>query len=166
MIVFVDMEHDRLRVEKPDYWMKLCARRISAKNRLESICGEPCLILGYQHFSPELIKRLEPTLVVFSGNNTEFSHYDPERIQLLQTYFQSPSYPTFCICGSFQLMAQAFGANIGPIGKETGRGQASQDPIIPNTAIHEKGFGRVQLSSGISGLLEGLGPDILVYQHH
>ncbi len=166
MIIFVDMEHDRLRLEKPDYWLKLCARRMAAKNRLEEICGAPCLLLGYQRFSPELIRRLEPTLVVFSGNNTDFSRYDANRIQLLQTYFLNPSHPTFCICGSFQLMAQAFGANIGPMGKETDRARTSMDPIIPDSAIHENGFSRVRIDHVAAGLLGCVGTEVLVHQHH
>lgn len=63
-------------------------------------------------------------------------------------------------------MAQAFGSDIGPIGNETGPEPAFEDPIIPNSAIHENGVCSIEFNLAESNLFDLPCPTAKVYQHH
>jgi len=48
VIVYVDLEHDRLR-QFPQQWERSLARRLKHKYRFEELSGDLCLIVRYPH---------------------------------------------------------------------------------------------------------------------
>lgn len=140
MIVYVDLEHRRLERDRPDYYRQVLARRLAAKYRFETLTGEPCLIVHYSAFDPDQIAGLAPRLAVFSGHNTGVELYERRHLDSLREYFAAPRVPTFTICGSFQLMAEAHGASVGPIGPADPDVVIPADPILPADQLSERGF--------------------------
>ena len=63
MIVFVDLEHERLRLDHPDLVERSAASRLKVKYRLEDISGEPCLIQTIANEREASIRALTPTNV-------------------------------------------------------------------------------------------------------
>jgi hypothetical protein len=63
MIVYVDMEHDRMRA-RPRRWERTLAVRLRDKFRLEEISGEPCLIVRYKQVTPAMLDELGVRAVV------------------------------------------------------------------------------------------------------
>ncbi|MEO0509005.1 MAG: gamma-glutamyl-gamma-aminobutyrate hydrolase family protein [Verrucomicrobiota bacterium] len=166
MNVFVDMEHQKLRVEHPELWAEVCRRRVAAKYRFEEIGAEPCYLLHYSRFSAKLLEELNPRVVIFSGHNMDHSEYAADEITPIQSYFRAPGYPTFCICGSFQLLAKTYGASIGPIGNKTVSGEGRIDPIIPATARSETGFCSIELGRKPGTAFHRASARMEVFQHH
>lgn len=140
MILYVDLEHRRLGRVQPDYYRAVLARRLAAKYRFEALTGEPCLIVHYTAFDPDRLASLAPRLTVFSGHNTGIEHYEPRHLDPLRAYFAAPTAPTFTICGSFQLMAEAHGAAVGPIGPVAADAIGAADPILPADQLSERGY--------------------------
>ncbi|MGH2521696.1 MAG: hypothetical protein ACRDH2_04245, partial [Anaerolineales bacterium] len=67
MIVYVDLEHDSLRLMDPEHWEQVLARRLTAKYRFEEISGEPCLLVRYHRVSPALLREVNARAVLVSG---------------------------------------------------------------------------------------------------
>ncbi|MEM1221779.1 MAG: gamma-glutamyl-gamma-aminobutyrate hydrolase family protein [Verrucomicrobiota bacterium] len=151
---------------KPDYWNQVMQRRILAQQRFEELSGQGCRMIHYTEFSCSVVESLDPTIIIFSGYNTNNNYYERAHLDPIRAYFLAPLCPTFTICGSFQLMAEAYGAEIGPIGKRLAETNVSVDPILPGDALSESGFCKVQVSSSSKGLFYQLGPEITVHQHH
>jgi len=116
MIVFVDLEHDWLKVNMPDKWEKSLARRLEIKYRLEEISGDHCLIIRYACVNPEVLRQLHVRAVAVSGCYTDYKHFADESLAGLRAIYQEAAWPTIGFCAGFQLMAQAYGADLGPIG--------------------------------------------------
>lgn len=166
MIIYVDMEHPKLREINPEYWRLVCGRRLEAKYRFEEITGQTCYILHYSRFSLELLQSFSPRLVIFSGHNIEHEHYEAADVDPIKSYLGKPSYPTLCICGSFQLMAQVHGAKISPIGSAKHQDIVSKDPILPDSYISENGFCKVNFNTDESSALNFNMRTAIVHQHH
>jgi len=117
MLVYVDLEHDRLQNE-PELWEKSLARRLKHKYRLEELSGEPCLIVRYYNLNPALLRELAPPVraVIVSGCYTDFEHYSEESLAGLRAVYREAAWPTLGLCGGHQLLAQTYGADIGPLG--------------------------------------------------
>ncbi len=111
MIVYVDLEHERLR-QDPAVADENMARRLRAKYRLEDISGQPCLIVRYNRLSPDVLRDVQARAVVVSGCDTDFEHYAEADLAGLRAVYRSAAWPTLGFCGGLQLMAQTYGAPI------------------------------------------------------
>lgn len=118
MLIYVDLEHDRLERQEPELWARLRAGRLQQKYRFEEISGQPCLLVRYDRLNLNLIRELRPQVraVLVSGCYTDFEHYSEESLAGLRALFRGATWPTIGFCAGFQLMAAAHGAEIGPIG--------------------------------------------------
>jgi len=163
MILLVDLEHASLAERHPDYWPLVASRRLDAKYRLEALAGTACHIQHYTRFCTLGPEPAAPELVIFTGNNTPFDVYEAPDLAALAGWFRAPAVPTFTICGSYQLMAQAHGGVIGPMG---GSAAPTEDPILPAGAAHELGTCRIDIEPRASLLFTDLGTEAWVEQHH
>lgn len=115
MIVYVDLEHDRVR-QQPEHYEQVLSRRLKAKYRFEEISGDLCLIVRYTRVSPALLRELNARAVLVSGCDTEFQHYDEKDLAGLRAILQEAAWPTLGFCAGHQIMAQTYGAPIDAIG--------------------------------------------------
>lgn len=165
MILYVDLEHPDLATTHPTTYESVLARRLRAKYRFEQLVDDDCLVVHHTRFDAQCLRRLRPRLVVFSGHNTGLERYAREDIARLETFFRATDVPAFTICGSFQLMARAHGAAIGPIGPRAPGDPAVDDPVLPADERSEVGFLPVKFSAhGHAGLPEGVTRTL--HQHH
>jgi GMP synthase-like glutamine amidotransferase len=114
VIVYVDLEHDRLRQDST-LWQFFAAQVLETKYRLEVISGEPCLILHYNRVTPERLRELNVRAVIVGGHYTGLWHYAEADLAGLQAVFLEATWPILGICGGFHLLARTYGADIGPI---------------------------------------------------
>ena len=103
--------------------------------------------------------------LIFSGFNSEISKYPQDTISDILTWMRTPQVPTFTICGSFQLMAYAHGAEIAPIGTLPKTSAPNLDPILPNDMKAELGFQSIT-SHQPSQLFDHEKPCWTIFQHH
>ena len=115
MIIFVDIEHTRVKEIDPKSWKEHLSLVLDIKYRLEEVSGEPCLIVHYEDLSANLLRELEPKAVLVSGNMTEFQHYEEEKLAGLRAVFRNPTQPTLGFCGGAQMMAETFGSTAAAI---------------------------------------------------
>lgn len=141
MLLFVDLEHERLQQEDPERGQRTYANRLRVKYRLEDIAGEPCLLLRYSHVTPERLHDLKIKAVVVSGNSTEFEYYSAASLAGLRAVLRAAAYPTLAFCGGCQILAQTYGAEIGPIGPlpPDTIDPAADNKLAPGM-IQERGF--------------------------
>ncbi len=165
MIVFVDIEHPRLKADEA-VWQQSLAMRMHIKYRLEDICGQPCLVVRYPHATPAFLRDLGVRAVFVSGNRTDWEHYSQEDLQGLREVFRAAAWPTFGFCGGAQLMAAAFEADLGPLGP-----QRPGDPLPPPELDRspgmrqERGFMPLRVAK-LGPLFQGLPADPVFYQSH
>ncbi|MEM8868518.1 MAG: hypothetical protein AAGC73_09655, partial [Verrucomicrobiota bacterium] len=93
MILFVNMEHVHLQQVNPDYWEQVVLKRITAKLRFEQLSGLHCQIVHYTNFDLEIIEDFQPSLIIFSGHNTDLTHYDARHLAKIKNYFTQPRCP-------------------------------------------------------------------------
>lgn len=169
MILFVDLEHDHLQHD-PALWEKSRALILKIKYRLEDLSGEPCLIVRYDKISPDLVRDLAPRAIAVSGCFSDYVHYDPQMLAGLRTLYQQPPRPIIGFCAGMQLMAEAHGATLGPIGAlPTAVPQPDVSPTpnpYPPDMFHETGFLPVEITTPEHPLLAGLNSTLTVYQFH
>lgn len=141
MIVLVDLEHERLQQDDPERGQRTYANRLRIKYRLEDMSGEPCLIMRYHQVTPARLHELKVKAIAVSGNSTEFEHYREASLAGLRAVLREAAYPTIAFCGGCQILAQTYGAAIGPIGPlPSGMvDPAADNPLAPGM-IQERGF--------------------------
>jgi GMP synthase (glutamine-hydrolysing) len=167
MIVYVDLEHADLR-RQPALWEESRARCLDIKYRLEDVAGEPCLIARYDRVSPARLHALHVRAVVVSGCYSEFERYPAESLAGLRAAFREAAWPTLAFCGGHQLLAQAYGADIGPMGRLP---PGAPEPYAGSGLYYvpgekqERGFMRVRALRP-HPLFEGVGSQPLVFQSH
>ena len=173
MIVYVDMEHERLR-EDVSLWRYFSTKTLEVKYRLEAISGESVLIVHYDRLSPRLLREQDIQAVVVGGHYTQLGHYSDTDLEGLRAVFREAAWPTLGICGGFHLMAQTYGAPMGPISNDSE--SAPETPLPPDDPVshgddagpevaRERGFIPVRvLESG--ALFGGLGDQPVVFQLH
>lgn len=166
MIVFVDLEHARLQQEDAERGQRTYANRLRVKYRLEDIAGEPCLVMRYNHITPERLRSLRVKALFVSGNSTEFDHYAEAELAGLRTVFREARYPTLAFCGGCQILAQSYGAAIGPIGQLPA---GIIDPAVDNSLapgmIQERGFMPVKVVNA-HPIFAGLGATPVFWESH
>ena len=144
MLIYVDLEHARLQ-QQPELWEKSLARRLKHKYYLEEISGELCLIVRYDKVNPNLLRELNINAVVVSGCHTDFEHYSAESLAGLRAVYREAAQPILGLCGGYQLLAQAYGAEIGPLGPlSPGEPDPYNGAYLPEVK-QERGFMPVKL---------------------
>ena len=173
MIIYVDMEHERLRKDI-DLWRYFATKTLEAKYRLEAISGQSCLIVRYDRVSAELLRELDIQAVVVAGHYTHLGHYDEPDLAGVRVIFRVAAWPVLGICGGFHLMAQTYGAQMGPIRSDSEL--VPETPIPPDAPVSrgddagpgvalERGFKPVRVL-GSHALFRGLGEQPVVFQLH
>jgi GMP synthase (glutamine-hydrolysing) len=166
MIVYVDMEHERLQA-KPRMWEKSLAARLRDKFRLEEISGRPCLIVRYERVSSQLLDDVGARAVVISGCYTDFEHYAEKSLAGLAAVYREAARPLLGICAGYELMAEYEGASIGPIGalppgvEDEHSGALGHIPGV----LQERGYMPVNLRDS-HPLFAGLGRRPVFFQSH
>jgi GMP synthase-like glutamine amidotransferase len=166
VIVYVDLEHDRLR-QYPDQWEKSLARRLKHKYRFEELTGDLCLIVRYQRISPALLRDLKARAVLVSGCATDFEYYTEAELAGLRAVYREADWPTLGFCGGMQLMAQAHGASIDAMDHEP-EAPAPRPYAESNYQTgmrHERGFMPVRVTQP-HALVAGLSDRPVVFQAH
>lgn len=157
MFVYIDLEHDNLQRD-PAAWEKSLARRLRHKYYMEAISGDNCLIVRYHRANPALLREVEARAVVVSGCFTDFEHYSDVSLAGLSAIYHEARLPTIGFCAGHQLMAQAYGAEIGPIGMlEPGtmvEHPSFEMPEFSKAMVQERGFMPVEIC-GQHPLFEG-----------
>lgn len=161
MIVYVDIEHDRVK-QLGDQWNIHLQRVLNVKYRLEEISGDHCLVMRYHRVNPEVLRELKVRAVLVSGNMTEFQHYDEAELAGLRAVFREGARPTLSFCGGCQMMAQTFGVDVGAI-VPTEAGDMESDAW--RTRTHEWGFTPVQQLRP-HPLFDGLNPQMNLFEAH
>jgi GMP synthase-like glutamine amidotransferase len=150
MFVYIDMEHDNLKHD-PVAWEKSLARRMRHKYYMEAISGDNCLVVRYHRANPALLREVEARAVLISGCFTDFEHYSDVSLAGLSAIYHEGRLPTLGFCAGHQLMAQAYGAEIGPIGMmppgEVGNYPPLDMPEFSPGVKQERGFKTVDICS-------------------
>lgn len=168
MIIYVDLENPRLQANQK-LWQHVMANRLMVKYRLEAISGDDCLIVRYEKLSLDLLNKLPTRAVLVSGGYTDFEYYDPADLAGLFSVYQVASWPILGFCAGMQLMMQAYGAQLGPMGPLA---EDAPDPYagldlpgyVPGM-VQERGFLPVH-STGPHPLFDGLVEDPVFFQAH
>lgn len=163
MIVFIDNEHQHT-YDTSSHAQWLLAARTSIKYRLEDITGDICLMLRYNHVTPELLREYNVRAVFVSGNGADYGLYKEEDQAGLREVFKSKEWPTFCFCGGMHVMGETFGAPLERIGKL----EEGEEDILPQMAPGmKKEFGYQGIPIHKSHpMLEGLGDAPVMRQAH
>jgi len=174
VIAYVDLEHERLRQDAA-LWRVFAAKTLETKYRLEEISGEACLIVRYDRVTPATLRELDVRAVVVGGHYTQPRHYDRSDLEGVLAVFRQVAWPTFSICGGFQLMAQTYGAQFAPIADAPDSypetplppdGPVSgPDKPAPEAPLQERGFLPIRILES-HPLFEGLGRQPVVFQLH
>lgn len=145
MLIYVDLEHERLQ-QQPDLWEKSLARRLKHKYRLEDLAGDLCLIVRYDRFNPDLLHEMKARAVIVSGCHTDFEHYSEDSLAGLRAVYREAAVPLLGLCAGMQLLAQTYGADIGPLGPLTpGETDPYHGAYLPGVK-QERGFMSVQVN--------------------
>lgn len=105
-------------------------------------------IVHFRGLSAEKIMRHGPSAAVLAGYHQELSSYGPGDLEPLFAFLRDTELPVFAICGGFQFLAKAFGAEIVEMGFE------------------ERGYTRLRLMED-DPLFGGLaGPPVVYNWHH
>ncbi|MBI1881032.1 MAG: gamma-glutamyl-gamma-aminobutyrate hydrolase family protein [Chloroflexi bacterium] len=164
MIIYVDLEHERLQ-QQPEAWEKSLARRLKHKYRLEELSGDLCLIVRYERVSLDLLRELNARAVVVSGCATDFEYYSDESLAGLRAVYREAAQPILGFCGGMQLLAPAYGAEIGPLGPlAPDKADPYHDAFGPGMK-QERGFLPVRLAAD-HRLFDGLPVQPTFFQAH
>lgn len=145
MLIYVDLEHERLQ-RQPELWEKSLARRLKHKYRLEDLSGDLCLMVRYDRFNPDLLRELKVRAVIVSGCHTDFEHYSEGSLAGLRAVYREAAVPLLGLCGGMQLLAQTYGADIGPLGPlAPGAADPYDGAYLPGVK-QERGFMPVQVN--------------------
>jgi GMP synthase (glutamine-hydrolysing) len=164
MIAYVDLEHPSLYAGPKGH--ELMASRLKVKYRLEDLSGEPCLIVRYQHATPQLMRELKVKAVLVSGSAATIGLYDEKDLAGLREVMCEAAQPTLGFCGGQQLMGQTFGAELAPMGKlPEGMPDPYPDWDYGQGMRRERGFTPITLTAP-HPLFDGLGPTPVMFEAH
>lgn len=176
MIVYVDMEHDRLREDKA-LWQHFSTKTLETKYRLEEIAATPCLIVRYNHLTPALLRDLNVEAVVVGGHYTALPHYNDADMAGVRALLQEVAWPIIGLCGGLQLIVQMYGGTFGPMNVSSFKADDpfTETPHPPDMMIpaetqaqhtkQEQGFRPVRVMQQ-HPLLDGLGAEPVFFQLH
>ena len=125
MLVFVDYEHADYRGE----WAQMIqAARTWITYRLEDISGLHTMLVRYDRITPELLERIEARAIFISGQASDPEVYRADELAPLQRIVRTSGLPVFGLCGGWQFLAQALGAELEPIAPT--EAQSADDSIV------------------------------------
>jgi GMP synthase-like glutamine amidotransferase len=162
MLIFVDNEHVDA-YAKP-WGEKIMAARIRIKYRLEDMTGAHCLIVRYNQVTPELLDQLEAEAIFISGSSANPNEYDPAELAGLHSVITSKQWPVFGFCGGFEVLVEAFGAPLAPIGA-LAEGEVDFNPNFAPGMKKEFGYQPIQITKP-HPLLDGLGEAPIMREAH
>ena len=162
MIIYVDIEHLRVKELDPKQWKKHLSLTLDIKYKLEEVSGDQCLIVHYEKLSPKLLRSLNAKAVLVSGNMTEFQHYEEEKLAGLRAVYREAAQPTMGFCGGAQMMAETFGSRAAAI-DESEAGDMMDGNWKERT--HESGFLPVK-QTGEHPLFKGLSDEFVMLEAH
>jgi GMP synthase-like glutamine amidotransferase len=164
MIILVDNEHET-GYAKP-WGEKIMAARVRIKYRLEDMAGEPCLIVRYDLVTPELFRDVGARAVFISGNSAAATDYEAEDQAGLRAAIAARAWPMFGFCGGFQVMAEAYGALLAPIGLlDPDDPSEGEEAAFAPGMRHETGYLPVHVTAA-HPLLVGLSnPPVMRHAH-
>ena len=114
MIVLVDNEHASGYAQP--WGEKIMAARIRIKYDLEDMSGDSCLVVRWNRITPALLDEIGARAVFVSGNSASADDYDRAEQEGLHAALTAGRWPTFGFCGGHQVLGQAFGVPLEPIG--------------------------------------------------
>lgn len=176
MIVYVDMEHDRLR-EDNALWQHFSTKTLETKYRLEEIAATSCLIIRYNRLTPALLRDLNVQAVVVGGHYTALPHYNDADLAGVRLLLQEATWPIIGLCGGLQLIVQMYGGTFGPINGSSFKADDpfTETPLPPDMMTsadaqaqntkQEQGFMPVRVIEQ-HPLLDGLGVEPVFFQLH
>ncbi|MDJ0925953.1 MAG: gamma-glutamyl-gamma-aminobutyrate hydrolase family protein [Acidimicrobiia bacterium] len=115
MIVLVDNEHQSGYAQP--WGEKIMAARVRIKYDLENMSGHECLIVRWGHVSIDLLDRIDAAAIFISGNSAQPDQYPAAETRGLHDALLTKRWPTFGFCGGHQVIGDAFGAPLEPIGE-------------------------------------------------
>lgn len=122
VIVLVDNEHPSGYAQP--WGEKIMAARVRIKYDLENMSGHECLIVRWSHVSINMLERLDAAAIFISGNSAQPDQYPESEVRGLHDALRTKRWPTFGFCGGHQVLGQAFGAPVEPIGALDDGGEA------------------------------------------
>ena len=162
MLVFIDNEHAS-GYDKP-WGEKIMAARTRIKYRLGDLSSQPCLIVRYDRVTPALLQKVSAKALFISGNSANPDDYSEGEQAGLRAVLETRSLPTFGFCGGFQVMAETYGARLGPIGTLSPEEQTAEDAAGFAPGLKkELGYLPVEVTAQ-HALLAGLG-EAPVFRH-
>jgi GMP synthase-like glutamine amidotransferase len=88
---------------------------MDVKLKLEAISGQPCIVLRYTDVTAQLLRDLNITSLVVSGNAVGFEEYSDGSLAELQQIICQADLPIIGLCGGHQLIGIAHGAPTQPM---------------------------------------------------
>ncbi len=73
-------------------------------------------LIHYPQASTARVMRHNPLCVLLSGQVAPWTDYDPQKLEAVFSFLRESILPIFGICGGHQVIAQAFGAPVAPMG--------------------------------------------------
>lgn len=161
MIVFVDYEHaDRY---KDGGGTNIQAARTWISYRLEDLSSMPCLLVRWDHITPELLNKVDAKAIFISGNGSDPSLYDTNDLEPLYDIIRNSGLPIFGFCGGFQCLSQALGAEMKLLDIDPAAEETDILKKWPNGYFGEVGYNPIELL-GDHLVLKDLG-DAPIFRH-
>lgn len=82
------------------------------KENIESATGEDVLIVPYKKFTIEMINKLNPKDIIFSGFAPDLDTFDKKYFYTIEKVVKEVKIPILCICGSHQLLSEIYNKDI------------------------------------------------------
>jgi len=137
-ILLVDTEHDRVH-EHPETGAAHRAKLDRARDRLATVAGVPCAVVGFAAVDADTIPRHGAAAVVIGGMTTEWADYPAPSLAGLLALIRAAAVPTLGICAGHQLIGLAHGAPWGPLGP-LAAAEVDPDPRFAPGQRKERGF--------------------------
>ncbi len=161
---------------QPDEWAGWAGTYAKHTHRFEEASGgTPCLVVPFNHATPELIERIRPQAVVMSGFARSFEQYKVASFFPVIDWVKSTQTPILALCGSHQLLGFAYNSDIRSVQRladEPIRHLRAREPIT-NPDYHpdfymERGFYTVDLTDEgrTDPLFEGISVAPLFCESH
>lgn len=159
MLIYIDLEHPSLR-DAPGHVHK----RLEQKLRFEELSGRPCLWLRYEWALAGWVQRLRPAAVLLSGMTADWERYEPGWLDGILALIRAWEGPMFGFCGGHQLIARAYGAEVGPM-RALAATEADERPDFGAGWFKETGFLPLQVVAE-DPIFAGLPAEIVMREEH
>lgn len=164
MLLYIDPEHPAI-LRDPDRRAKHLLQHAEEKARFEELSGRPCLLLHYWQFAgQDWLRRLQPRAVLLSGMCSEWSSYEREGFDALLDFIRDWERPMIGLCGGHQLIAHAYGAEVGPM-RALNAGESDPRPEFGGGCFKELGVHAIDVV-GHDTLFAGLPDQVDMVEEH